>query len=190
MNHKFKHICTNKKALLQDVYTLSSFMRRVEKCSADEQWAINNWSPEDYKGFSLEALAEILITNSPLDKRIGIVDYRPADPKVDGRDMGIDGYGRSHDGKLHTIQMKYVSDTRTYLTANNAKISNFVSKTTSSPIYKDADMTIITTARGLNQVVNEFMYHNRVRVLGYKELSKLIDDNIPFWDLFRKEMGC
>jgi hypothetical protein len=33
------------------------------------------------------------------------------------------------------------------------------------------------------------MYHDRVRVLGYKDLCKLVDTNIPFWNAFRAEMG-
>ena len=35
----------------------------------------------------------------------------------------------------------------------------------------------------------EDMYHNRVRTLAYKDLTKLIDSNPAFWELFRSEMG-
>jgi hypothetical protein len=50
-------------------------------------------------------------------------------------------------------------------------------------------MTVFTTAKGLAQKIADEMYHGRVRTLGYKELSKLIDNNQAFWELFRKEMG-
>jgi hypothetical protein len=68
-------------------------------------------------------------------------------------------------------------------------ISNFVAKTTSSPTYKDADMTLFTTAKGLGQKIAEDMYHGRVRTLGFNELKKLVDNNQAFWDVFRREMG-
>ena len=103
--------------------------------------------------------------------------------------MGIDGYGLSHNGNLHTIQVKFRSNTQRDLTANEDHISNFVAKTTSSPKYQNADMTIFTTAKDLNQKTNQDMYHERVRVLGYRDLCKLLNDNTPFWNAFRSEMG-
>jgi hypothetical protein len=50
-------------------------------------------------------------------------------------------------------------------------------------------MTIFTTAKDLLDPINEGMYGNRVRTLGYRDLSKLVDTNRPFWDYFRQEMG-
>lgn len=190
MQHRFKYICPNAPLLLKGVDKLSSFMRHVEKLSTDSAWTLNNWTPDEYKGDALEALVEVLVKYSPIDKRINIVEYRPHDNKVDGPDMGIDGYGISHNGNLHTVQVKYRSNVQKDLTANEDHISNFVAKTTSSPKYRDADMTIFTTAKDLNQKVSESMYHDRVRVLGYKDLSKLVDGNVPFWNAFRAEMGC
>jgi hypothetical protein len=52
---------------------------------------------------------------------------------------------------------------------------------------ESVDMTLFTTAKSLKDIVNEQMYHGQVRTLGYKELSKLVDDNIPFWTAFRAE---
>jgi hypothetical protein len=51
-------------------------------------------------------------------------------------------------------------------------------------------MTLFTTAKGLGSKIAEGMYHNRVKTLGFKELSKLVDANLAFWALFRTEMGC
>jgi hypothetical protein len=135
-----------------------------------------------------EAFVEILVTASPIDKRIGIKDYRPHSNKLDGQDMGIDGYGLSHNDNLHTIQIKFRSDVMGDLSTRDM-ISNFVAKTTSSPTYKDADMTLFTTAKGLGQKIAEDMYHGRVRTLGFNELKKLVDNNQAFWDVFRREMG-
>ena len=146
------------------------------------------WTPDEYKGMAFEAFIEVLITSSPIDKRIGIRDYRPHSVKIDGPDMGIDGFGRSHNGNLHTIQSKYRSDGQIDLTTKD-HISNFVAKTTTSPIYRNADMTVFTTAKGLNWKISEDMYHDRVRVLGYNDLAKLVDSNQAFWDTFRSEIG-
>ena len=161
-------------------------MRRVSKQAEEDRGM--GWSADEYKGMAFEALIEVLVCASPIDKRIGIKDYRPADTKIDGPDMGIDGYGLSHNGNLHTVQIKYRNDPMTDLTTKDM-ISNFVAKTTSSPKYRDADMTLFTTAKGLHQKVAEDMYHGRVRTLGHRDLSKLLDLNQAFWDLFRAEMG-
>lgn len=189
MKHRFKKICPNADKLLKGVSKMSAFMGNVDRLSTDPAWTSGNWTPDEYKGDALEALVEVLITHSPIDKRINIVEYRPHDNKTDGNDMGIDGYGVSHDGNPHTIQVKYRSNVLRDLTANEDHISNFVAKTASSPRYRDADMTIFTTAKNLNQKTNEGMYHDRVRVLGYKDLCRLVDANHAFWQAFRREMG-
>jgi hypothetical protein len=189
MNHRFKTICPNADKLFKGVDKLSTFMRNVDKLSTDQAWTSGNWTPEEYKGDALEAFVEVLVNMSPIDKRINISEYRPHNNKVDGQDMGIDGYGFSHSGNLHTVQVKYRSNTQKDLTANEDHISNFVAKTTSSPKFRDADMTIFTTAKDLNQKVNEGMYHDRVRVLGYKDLANFVDNNPVFWRVFRAEMG-
>ena len=189
MKHRFKMICPNADKLLKGVDKLDTFMRNVDKLSTDPAWTSGNWTPDEYKGDALEALVEVLVSLSPIDKRINIVDYCPHNNKVDGQDMGIDGYGLSHSGNLHTIQVKYRSNTQRDLTANEDHISNFVAKTTSSPKFRDADMTIFTTAKGLNKKTNEGMYHDRVNTIDYQILTKLVDANIPFWNAFRAEMG-
>lgn len=189
MKHRFKNICPNAGELLNNVNKLSTFLGRIEKLCKDPLWISNGWSADEYKGDALEAFVEVLINASPIDKRIGIIDYRPSSVKLDGPDMGIDGYGRSHNNTPHTVQVKYRSDFTKDLTANADSISNFVANTTTHPVYKDADMTIFTTANALNRQVSENMYHDRIRVLGYNELRKLVDDNIPFWNIFRAEMN-
>jgi hypothetical protein len=187
MKHRFQYVCYDAKALLEGCNKLSTFMNRINKQSKEDRGM--GWSADEYKGFAFEAFVEVLVCASPVDKRIGIKEYRPASSKIDGPDMGIDGYGLSHDGKLHTIQVKFRSDVMSDLSTRDM-ISNFVAKTTSSPVYRDADMTIFTTAKGLGQKIADEMYHGRVRTLGFTELKKLVDDNQSFWDLFRKEMGC
>lgn len=187
MKHRFQYVCYDANTLLEGCNKLSTFMNRVNKQSKEDRGM--GWSADEYKGFAFEAFVEVLVCASAIDKRIGIKDYRPASSKIDGPDMGIDGYGLSHDDKLHTIQVKFRSDVMSDLSTRDM-ISNFVAKTTSSPVYRDADMTIFTTAKGLGQKIADEMYHGRVRTLGFTELKKLVDDNQAFWDLFRTQMGC
>lgn len=186
MKHAFKYRCYDPKALLTKCNKLSTFMSRLSAQSDEDRGM--GWTSDEYKGMGFEAFVEVLVCASPIDKRIGITGYRPANSKIDGADMGIDGYGTSHDGNLHTIQVKYRSNVTADLSTRDM-ISNFVAKTASSPKYKDADMTLFTTAKGLGRKISEDMYHDRVRTLGYSEISKLVDGNMAFWDLFRSEMG-
>lgn len=185
MQHQFKYICYDSIKLLDGCNKLSTFISRLNN-QAEENHGMG-WTADEYKGLAFEALIEVLITASPIDKRINIKNYRPHDSKVDGRDMGIDGYGESHDGKLHTVQIKFRSDSTVDLTSNDG-ISNFVAHTMLHPKYKDADMTVFTTAKDLHRIVSEEMYWDRVRTVGYDDLRKLIDGNLAFWDLFRLEM--
>lgn len=186
MKHRFRKVCYNPNQLLEGVNDLAKFMRNLERQASEDH--ARGWTADEYKGMAFEALIEVLITASPVDKRINITDYRPHNAKIDGRDMGIDGFGLSHNGRQHTVQIKYRIDPNAVLTTRDS-ISNFVAKTMSHPDYRDADMTIFTTAKDLHQVIAEDMYHGRVRTLARRDLSKLIDNNTAFWNLFRSEMG-
>ena len=186
MKHRFRYTCYNAIALLKGIDTLSKFMNRVNK-QADEDHN-KGWTPDDYKGMAFEAMIEVLIKYSQVDKRVNIVDYRPHSSRLDGPDVGIDGYGYSHTGNPVTIQIKYRSNIMEDLKTKDS-ISNFVATTTSNSKFKNADMVIFTTAKDLNQFLAEKMYHDRVRTLGYQELSKMVDGNNAFWNRFRKEMG-
>lgn len=181
MKHRFKVTCYDSNKLLEGVNTLSKFMRKLIDQSALHP---DRWDPETYKGDGFEALVEVLINSSPIDKRINITDYEP----VTSSDYGIDGAGKTHSGKPHTIQVKFRSNVYKSLTANQDHISNFVAKSVID-YGNEVEMTIFTTAKDLNRAVSESMYGDRVRTIGYKELSNLIDKNESFWNIFRKEMN-
>jgi len=185
MKHRFKHTCYDPEKLLKGCTTLAEFVKRLNKQSEERP---ELWDPMTYRGDGFEALVEVLINCSPIDMRINIVEYRPWDTKKDGNDMGIDGLGYTHEGIIHTIQVKFRSDPTQQLTANKDHISNFVAK--SLAMYGDkVCMTLFTTAKTLDKRVNEDMYHDKVRPLAFKEISKLINDNHSFWRQFRAEMG-
>jgi Tfp pilus assembly major pilin PilA len=186
MQHRFKKTCYDKSALLNKCSTLKEFMKRLTKQSTENP---DLWDEMTYRGDGFEALVEVLINSSPIDKRINITNYSPWNVKTHGSDMGVDGLGVSHDGTPHTVQVKFRSNVTEDLTANKDHISNFVAKSVLMHQGKDVDMTIFTTANDLLNVINEGMYHGKVNTLGYKKISKLIDKNDSFWAIFRKEMG-
>ena len=188
MKHRFNDTCSNidKHTLLDNCYTLNDFMKRLVKLSDKNK---DDWDPMTYRGDGLEALVEVLINSSPIDKRINITNYLPWDSAIHGDDMGVDGVGVSHDGKPHTVQVKFRSDTQHTLTANEDHVGNFVAKSSSMHQGQVIDMTIFTTASGLSDRVNEGMFHNGVRTVGYDHIKKMIDHNEAFWIIFRSEMG-
>jgi len=179
--HDFKHICYDVTNLFDGVDTVSKFMNRVEKqCNLHPE----RWAAEDYKGKALESLIEVLILFSPIDKRINIIDYLP----ILKKDMGVDGRGKSHSGKQHTVQVKYRSNVNKYLTANEDHTSNFVAHSYTICQSFEIDMTIFTTAKDLNTKVKEEMYDDKVRVIGYKELCQFVNENTIFWKLFKDSL--
>lgn len=188
MKHRFRNLCVDAPALLNDVNRLSVFMRRLNQQSAAQEGNGYGWTADEYKGDAFEALVEVLVCASSIDKRLNLKSYEPADRRKHGRDMGVDGYGASHNGNPHCVQIKYRSNTREDLTTRDG-VSNFAAFVGLNPLYQGADLTVITTARGLNDTLSEQMYSNRIRTLGYRDLCKLVDDNQAFWDLFRTEMG-
>jgi hypothetical protein len=186
MKHRFKNTCYDAAKLLDGCNKLSTFMKRLIVQSDSDP---DMWDPMTYRGDGFEALVEVLVKYSPIDKRINIRDYSPWDSNVDGRDVGVDGLGKNHSGAPHTVQIKFRSNVTKDLTANQDQISNFVAKTLSMYPNTEVSMTIFTTASDLMESINQDMYHGKVRTLGYRDIGKLIDNNTAFWDAFRAEMG-
>lgn len=173
--------------LLNGVKKLATFCSRLEKQS---KLYPNRYDPDRYKGDGLELFTEALIKLSPIDNRIGIVNYQP----VTSNDIGVDGKGIGIDGKPATVQVKYRKDhSKRRLTANEDHLSNFVSASTRSgnggfgvPSDTTTNMLIVTTAPGLNHFTDEEMFGKQVRCIGYEQLRKLVDNNLPFWNCFRE----
>lgn len=185
MNHRFFSQCYDEYKLLDGCNKLSTFVNRLSKQSEQHP---ELWDPLVYVGDGFEAFVETLIKYSPIDKRINIREYRPWDPNKDGPDMGIDGLGISFDGKIHAVQAKFRSNSQTDLTANQDHISNFVAMAGMKYGKDDVDLTIFTTAKGLLSSINADMYSDKVRTLGFSELSHIVDENVPFWVAFLDEI--
>lgn len=180
--HPFLKCCFNRNDLLNDCVLVNTYLSRLEKQS---QLFPDRYDPNDYKGDGFELFVEALIKLSPIDNRIGISNYQIV-PK--DKDTGVDGYGIGTNNKPATVNCKHRSKHDTLLTANEDHLSNFVS--TSFLRYnvdpKDINnMLIVTSGEGLHFFTENEMYQNKVRCLGRKELRRLVDNNLPFWDEFR-----
>ena len=182
LNHIFITRAHDLHGLLVNCNKLSTFCTRLEKQSLLYP---NRYNADKYKGDGFELFVEALIKLSPVDNRIGISNYEPGD---ENNDKGIDGYGIGIDGKIATVQVKYRSNNTQLLTTNNDHLSNFVMSSLFEGVDKDTktNMLIITTADGLHHYTDNEMFLNKVRCIGYQQLRELVDNNILFWDNFRK----
>jgi len=176
MKHHFPKICYDADKLLDSCSKLSTFMRRLREQANS---CPDAFDPDSYFGDGFEALVEVLINASPIDKRIYIRDYVP----VTQNDMGVDGFGYGPKGEVHTVQVKARSNPEGVLTANRDHISNFVAH--SQMKYKAEKMTIFTTAKTLHEVISNDMYMGFVRTIGYDDMRQLVDKNDNFWRIFR-----
>lgn len=179
--HPFIFRCHNIDNLLKDVNKLSAFCKNLERQSILFQ---DRYDSEKYKGDGLELFSEVLIKLSPMDNRIGIGNYEP----ITSNDIGVDGKGIGLNGKPATVQVKYRSNHKQMLTANEDHLSNFVM---ASLLHFNIDkedknnMLIVTTAGSLSPFVKEEMYVDKVRCLAYEDLRGLVDNNNLFWNKFR-----
>lgn len=182
MLHHFQHTCYDIDYLFEGTNKLSTFMNRLRKQAESEP---DYFDPDKYFGDGFEAFVESLITQFGSDKRVYISNYTP----IQEDDLGVDGVGYGPNGEIHTVQCKARGNTESVLTANRDHISNFVAHSHSKfgGDSKVKFMTIITTADDLHHVTRE-MYNNEVRVLGNKELRKLVDKNDMFWKNFRNSL--
>jgi len=182
LQHPFLTRCYNLTELLTNCHLLSTFCGRLEKQS---KLFPDRIRPDKYKGDGFELLIEALLKLSPVDNRLGIFNYQPADERSD---KGIDGRGLGIDGKLATIQIKYRSNHDQLLTTNNDHLSNFVMSSLFEGVEKDSckNMLIITTAKGLHHFTDKEMFESKVRCIGQDDLRHLIDNNLNFWNAFRQ----
>ena len=186
MKHYFRNMIEPEEVpiLLNGVRTISKFVNHLTTMSLTRAPA----EQTDFVGAGFEALIEVLITKADWDKRIDINDYVPWSELDEGNDYGIDGVGISHHGQVHTVQIKLRSHHASYLTPNDDHLSNFVAKSLCMYWQQDIKMTIFTTAENVACNIIPKMYHDKVRVIGYKDLQVFIDENDAFWNLFYSEL--
>ena len=179
--------------LLKDVDTLQKFENRIKKhCDNDTDHLDENQVGQKVRSFlgdAFEVFVEYLIKSHPFDRRIGVSYYTPNHPNLGQADHGVDGRGTGTNNHPATVQAKFRGDPRTELTANGSHLVNF--KNSSHEEYgvltTDTDnMLIVTNCKGLHHYTESAMLNGKVRCIGRDGLKQLVDDNLPFWDEFRK----
>jgi hypothetical protein len=179
--------------LLEDVDNLEKFMRRIEKFCDKDTDHLSDPAEVDkrknkFRGDAFEVFAEALLKTHAYDRRVGIANYRPADPT---EDYGIDGYGIGTNMRPATVQVKYRGNGESELTANSDHLTNFLGASQNHSTHRvsiddNENMLIITSAKGVHRVTAENMLHNKVRWVGRELLKELVDNNLPFWEEFRR----
>lgn len=112
-----------------------------------------------YVGDGFEFLVEILLKSHSYDNRLGITNYEP----VQSGDTGVDGTGVNLVGEKCVIQIKYRSNTSTFLTANEDKLSNMFSSA--------------QTKYGISSINSEIeTLRNNIELIGERKINKRINE--------------
>ena len=182
MKHHFPIMAseTDKNLLSDSVVKLSTWMSRVDKLAQQNSLEFNR---DKFVGDAFEHLVECIITWGRSDKAINCVNVEPTEYDA----PGVDLIGVAHDmTSIHTIQCKYRSNTMTDLTESKDHIAMFPS-TSKSPKYNATYMTIWTTANDLHRVLDE-AWDGMVKTVGVKEIRKLVDSNVAFWNFYSEDL--
>lgn len=178
LNHLFKTRCHDLKELFAEVKTLKGFMKNLNKQAL---YNVDAYPEKDYLGDGFEFFIELLLKH-PKYKKFDISDYNPI---KSNQDTGVDGYGINKDCLRCAIQIKYKTDTNSYLNNNSDHLSNMFSTCMYEGIFhepnKDFKYFIFTTADGLDYHTQDVMFKNMVKCYGYKDISKVIDNVDLFW---------
>jgi hypothetical protein len=173
-------------ALFDKTNKVSTFMNKLEKQSILDTV---RYDSNKYKGDGFEFLVEILLKSHAYDNRLGITNYGP----VESDDNGVDGVGFNLVGEKSVVQIKYRSNNKSVLTANQDHLSNMISDgMIKHKVVIPDDNTkcprhyVITTATGLHHYTDNENFKGFVHCIGYEQLRAMLDGNLSFWNLCRK----
>ena len=186
--------------ILEKVDSLAGYERRIKKfCDADTSYLTETEKGDKIRTFlgdAWEVFVEMLIKSHPYDRRIGISHYHPHHPllrhpvtKHAYEDHGVDGHGIGTNGRVATVQAKFRGNPTDILTANGAHLTNFLASSVMEyNVSKDdtQNMVIVTNCKGLHYYTEEKMLYGKVKCLGRDAVHQFVDNNIPFWDEFRR----
>jgi len=165
--------------IFKDTKTLSQLSGKIIKVSKTfDKYAYKD--ADKMKGDLFEIFAECFFKLLSSDNRIGVYNYQPA-PPID--DYGVDGIATGMDTKPLTVQVKFRSDATTELKQDDIKQFALQSIVTYG-VDKDTttNMIVFTNAKGLHWITEQRVFSDRVKSLGYSEISGLIDNNLVFWN--------
>lgn len=183
--HGFGLRAHNLKALFDKTNKISTFMNKLEKQSLLDP---DRYESNKYKGDGFEFLVEIFLKSHAYDNRLGITNYEP----IQTDDNGVDGIGLNLIGEKCVIQVKYRSNNKSVLTANQDHLSNMISDgMIQHKVVIAEDNTkcprhyVITTATGLHHYTDNENFKGFVHCIGFDQLRSMLDGNISFWNLCR-----
>ena len=194
LEHSFRYTCNDWAAMLSGVNTIKALVASIQQC------AINSVPPifddttraslaNKYMGDAFEVFCEYFIKSHGASSEIGITAYRPLKRLgCTDKDTGADGAGIGTNLKPATVQCKFKTKLNTVLNANDDHLCNFAwtsVKKYGVDIADTNNMLIISTGQELAAFTAHDMLMDSVRFIGYKELCKMLDNNIVFWDGFR-----
>jgi len=193
ITHGFGNRAHDLVGLFNRTNKISTFMNKLEKQSLIDPL---RYDSNKYKGDGFEFLVEIFLKSHSYDNRIGITNYEP----VQKDDNGVDGVGINLSGEKCVVQVKYRTDNKTLLTANEDKLSNMISDGmfnhgVSADMEKlkliaDGKLAplhyVITTASGLHHYTDNQNFGGYVHCIGYEQLRSMLDNNLSFWNLCRE----
>lgn len=139
-------------------------------------------------GDCFEIFGEALLKLGGFNREIGVHDFQPNND----RDVGVDGTGIGTNGYPATVQFKFRGNIKEVLTANDDHLSNFVVASQNKHNVRICDvehMIIITTAKKIAYFTEKHMLHGKVRVVARDTLEEYVNNNIPFWNNFRRATG-
>lgn len=194
LEHRFRYTCKDWEKLLAGVNTVADLVKRIDRFAKDSVAPIFN--PEEtaklvakYAGDAFEVFGEYFIKSHGSSSEIGIVNYEPLFRLGNtDTDIGVDGTGTGTNCKPAAVQLKFKSNRTTVLTANDDHLTNFTSAAWGLYHVDTTDtqnLLIITTGKELAAFTRDKMLQGKVRCLAFKELSKMLDNNLVFWDGFR-----
>jgi hypothetical protein len=196
IEHGFANRAHDLAALFSRTNKISTFMNKVDKQSLLDPI---RYDPNKYKGDAFEFLVEIFLKSHAYDNRLGISDYTPV--QID--DNGVDGFGINLTGQKCVVQIKYRSNNKDLLTANEDKLSNLISDgmlqhgvSLTPDLIKDVKSKkiaplhyVITTANGLHHYTDNEFFKGVVHCISYDQLRSMLNGNISFWNLCREIVG-
>lgn len=166
--------------LFKETLSLRKLTSNIIKLSKTYE-ALAYKDAEKVKGDLFEIFTECFFKILSADNRIGVYNYQPA-PAID--DYGVDGFGVGLDDKPLTVQVKFRSDTTTELVADDIKQFAFQSIVNYN-VDKDTkdNMIVFTNSSGLHWLTESKVFNGRLRAIGTREISHLVDNNSVFWKM-------
>ena len=137
-------------------------------------------------GDLFEIFAEVFLKIYSSDNRIGIYNYQPVPPEDD---YGVDGFGKNINGENCTVQIKYRGNPIYELKERDIKQFGY-----QSIVKYDVDkhsknnMFIFTNCIGLHWNTEVNVFNDKMNVINGEMISKMIDNNEPFWNSFKDIM--